>query len=59
MYRIQKIGEDWNIRNTQSGALRSLNPEEVQKLLKEFPGLRNSYQFNYFRNEIRSIEDLP
>lgn len=59
MYRIQKIGNEWNIRNTQSGAFRSLNPEEVQKLLEEFPGLKNSYQFNYFRNEIRSIEDLP
>lgn len=59
MYRIQKIGEDWNIRNNQTGLLRSLHPEEIQKLLKEFPGLQNSYQFNYFRNEIRSIEDLP
>ena len=37
MYRIQKIGEEWNIRNTQSGAFRSLTPEEVQKLLEEFP----------------------
>lgn len=59
MYRIQKIGDVWNIRNSQTGLFRSLNPEEIQKLLKEFPGLKNSYQFNYFRNEIRSLEDLP
>ncbi|MEL6653872.1 MAG: hypothetical protein AAFQ87_24010 [Bacteroidota bacterium] len=59
MYRIQKIGEVWNIRNNHTGRERSLLPKEVQKLLEEFPALRHGQQFNYFRNRISSIADLP
>jgi hypothetical protein len=59
MYRIRKSPEGWTIRNTVTGAVKLLNEPEVENLLNEFPHLRTSTTVTYFRNEVRSIQDLP
>ena len=59
MYRIQKNGNEWTIRNNASGNIRFLGSEEVAAVLEEFPCLKISYKVSYFRKMVKSLEDLP
>jgi hypothetical protein len=63
MYYIRRSAENWAVHNNFTGKSRRLNDVEVQSILDEFPNLRNGLKTNrsltYFRNQIRSIADLP
>ncbi len=59
MYRIRKSLEGWSIRNTVTGAMKQLDEAEVESLLTEFPNLRSSTTVTYFRNQVKSIVNLP
>lgn len=59
MYYIRKSEAGWYIRNNMTGVGRSLTDIEVEGLLKEFPNLKNSKTVTYFRNRVKSIENLP
>ncbi|MDP5171398.1 MAG: hypothetical protein NWR72_14230 [Bacteroidia bacterium] len=59
MYRIRKSVEGWFIRNTITGTVKELNEAEIESLLNEFPHLRDSTTVTYFRNQVKSIPDLP
>ncbi|GAB4413862.1 MAG: hypothetical protein OHK0039_21200 [Bacteroidia bacterium] len=59
MYYIRKTAAGWYIRNNNTGAIKVLTDSEVSVLLDEFPNLRNSKTVTYFRNRVRSIQELP
>ncbi len=62
MYYIRKSSEQWVVYNQRTKKRRFLDPLEVESLLEEFPNLKlnhNSQSLTYFRNQIRSIPDLP
>lgn len=63
MYYIRKIAENWAVHNNFTGKRRVLDENEVQQILAEFPNLKNSLKSSkavtYFRNQIKSIADLP
>lgn len=63
MYYIRKKDQRWAVHNNATGRSRELNEQEVQLLLSEFPNLSNhltsSQSLTYFRNRIRSIQELP
>lgn len=59
MYRIRKSTEGWFVRNTVTGVEKKLTEGEVENLLMEFPHLRESQTVTYFRNQVKSLPDLP
>ncbi|MEM7656897.1 MAG: hypothetical protein AAF399_12265 [Bacteroidota bacterium] len=63
MYYIRKQAENWAVHNNLSGRSRQLSELEIQKILDEFPNLKSSTErsqsLTYFRNRIKSIDDLP
>lgn len=59
MYYIRKSMQGWLIRNNLTGQFKKLSEQEVEKILIEFPNLKNSKTVTYFRNQIKSISDLP
>jgi hypothetical protein len=59
MYYIRKTPTGWHIRNNATGAIKVLSEAEIEKVLTEFPNLRNSKTVTYFRNRVQSISELP
>ncbi len=63
MYYIRKFSEHWAVHNNFTGKHRVLSDNEVEQILTEFPNLKNSLKSSktvtYFRNKIKSINDLP
>ena len=59
MYYIRKSDHGWLIRNNHTGQRKKLSEEEIEQILVEFPNLKNSKTVTYFRNNIKSINDLP
>lgn len=59
MYCIRKDHSGWKIRNNATGLIKILTETEIDALLVEFPNLRDSKTVTYFRNRVKSINDLP
>ena len=59
MYYIRKTPAGWYICNNYTKVTKTLNPEEINLILGEFPHLKDSKTVTYFRNRVNSIQDLP
>jgi len=59
MYYIRKSERGWMIRNNHTGQSKKLSDHEIEQILMEFPNLKNSKTVTYFRNNIKSIHNLP